>query len=43
VCDGGELTSKEAVKLHQELEVDIVTLWCLAVSAAHMVGVEIDT
>ena len=36
-------TSKEAVELYQELEVDIVALWSLAVSAAHMVGVEIDT
>lgn len=38
-----ELTSQEAVQLHQELEVDIVTLWRLAVSAANVMGLEIDT
>jgi len=31
--------SQEAVKLHEELEVNVVTLRRLAVSAAHMVGV----
>lgn len=36
-------TSQEAVKLHQELEVDIVALGSTAVSALHVVAVEIDT
>lgn len=36
-------TSEEAVKLDQELEVDVVTLGSFAVCATHMVGVEIDT
>lgn len=45
---GGEgsisrLTGQEAVKLDQELQVDIVALGGLAVSAAHVVAVEIDT
>jgi len=31
--------SQEAVKLHEELEVNIVTLRRLAVSAAHMMGI----
>jgi hypothetical protein len=34
---------KEAVELHQELEVDIVALGGLAVSALDVVAVEIDT
>lgn len=37
------LTSQEAVQLHQELEVRIVALGRLAVGAAHVVAVEIDT
>ena len=37
------LTSQETVKLHKELKVDIVTLRRLAVSAAHMMGVQVDT
>jgi hypothetical protein len=42
--DGGERhTRKEAVELHQELEVDIVALGGLAVSALDVVAVEIDT
>jgi len=36
-------TSQEAVKLHQELEVDIVTLGSTPVSVLHVVAVEIDT
>jgi hypothetical protein len=36
-------TSQEAVELHKELEVDIVALGGLAVRAAHVVTVEIDT
>ena len=36
-------TGQEAVKLHQELEVDIVALGGLAVSALDVVAVEIDT
>lgn len=38
-----ELTGKEAVKLHKELEVDIVALGRLAVRAAHVVTVEINS
>jgi hypothetical protein len=38
-----QLTSQEAVELHKELKIDIVTLRRLAVSAAHMMGVQIDT
>lgn len=41
--DGSELTGQEAVQLHQELQVGIVALGRLAVSAAHVVAVEIDT
>jgi len=37
------LTSQEAVELHEELEIDIVTLGRLAVSAPDVVGVKIDT
>jgi hypothetical protein len=37
------LTSQETVKLYEELKVYIVTLRRLAVSAAHMMGVQIDT
>lgn len=39
----GERTGQEAVELHQELEVDIVTLGGSAVSALDVVAVEIDT
>lgn len=38
-----ELTSQEAVELHEQLEIDIVTLWRLAVSVPDVVGVKIDT
>jgi hypothetical protein len=37
------LTRQEAVQLHQQLEVDIVALWCLSVSVPNMMSVEIDT
>ena len=36
------LTGQEPVELHQELEVHIVALGRLAVSAAHVVTVEIN-
>lgn len=36
-------TGQEAVKLHQELKVDIVALGGSAVSAPDVVAVEIDT
>ncbi len=39
----GKLTSQEAVKLHQELEVDIVALGRLAVRRFDVVAAEIDT
>lgn len=38
-----QLTSKEAVELHQELEVHIVALGRLAVRALDVVAVEINT
>lgn len=38
-----QLTSQEAVQLHEELEVDIVALGGLAVVVPHVVTVEIDT
>jgi hypothetical protein len=38
-----ELTGQEAVELHEQLEVHIVALWRLAVCAANVMGVEIDT
>lgn len=38
-----KLTGQEAVKLDEQLQVDVVTLWRLAVSAANMVCVKIDT
>lgn len=41
--DVSRLTSQEAVQLNQELQVDIVALGGLAVGAAHVVAVEIDT
>lgn len=37
------LTGQEAVQLDEQLQVDVVTLWRLAVSAANMVCVKIDT
>ena len=37
------LTGQEAVKLYEQLEVDIVTLWCLAVGVADVMSVKIDT
>jgi len=37
------LTGQEAVQLHQQLKVDIVTLRRLAVRAANVMSVEIDT
>lgn len=40
---GFQLTSQEAVQLDQELQVDIVALGGLAVSALDVVAVEIDT
>ena len=40
---GMRLTGQEAVKLDEQLQVDVVTLWRLAVSAANMVCVKIDT
>jgi hypothetical protein len=40
---GYELTGQEAVKLDQELQVDIVALGGLTVSALDVVAVEIDT
>lgn len=38
-----QLTSQEAVELHEQLQVDIVALRRLAVRAANMMSVEIDT
>lgn len=38
-----KLTSQEAVQLHEQLEVDIVTLGRLAVRAPNVMSVEIDT
>jgi hypothetical protein len=37
------LTGQEAVELHEQLEVDIVALWGLAVGVSHVVSVKIDT
>ena len=42
-CGKGGRTSQEAVELHQELEVDVVALGGTAVSALHVVAVQIDT
>ena len=39
----GQHTGQEAVKLHQETEVDILALGGSAVSALDVVAVEIDT
>jgi len=36
-------TGKEAIQLHEKLEIDIVTLGRLAVSAPNVMSVEIDT
>lgn len=36
-------TGKEAVELHKDLQVHILAFWCLAMGAAHMVTVQIDT
>jgi hypothetical protein len=36
-------TRQEAVQLYQELEVDIVALGVLAMSASNVVAVKIDT
>lgn len=38
-----ERTSKEAIELHQELEIDIVALRSLAVGVPHMVTLQVDT
>lgn len=43
ICKTHVLTGQEAVQLDQELQVDIVALGGLAVGAAHVVAVEIDT
>lgn len=40
---GSERTGKESVELHQELEVDIVTLGRLAMAAPNVVTIEVDT
>jgi hypothetical protein len=37
------LTGQEAVQLHEQLEIDIVTLGRLSVRAANVMSVEIDT
>lgn len=37
------LTSQEAVQLHQQLKIDIITLRRLAVGVADVMSVEIDT
>lgn len=39
----GKHTGQEAIELHQELKVDVLALGRLAVCAAHMVTVQIDT
>jgi hypothetical protein len=39
----GSHTSQEAVQLHQHLQVHVLALGRLAVAAAHMVTVEVDT
>ena len=36
-------TSKEAVELHQKLEVDIVALGSFSVAAPNVVAVKVDT
>lgn len=37
------LTGKEAVELHQELEIDIVALGRLAMAAPNVVTIKVDT
>jgi hypothetical protein len=37
------LTGQEAVQLHEQLKIDIVTLRRLSVRAANVMSVEIDT
>jgi hypothetical protein len=37
------LTGEEAVKLHQELEVDIVALGRLSVARLYVMAIEVDT
>ena len=37
------LTGQEPVELDEQLQVDVVTLWRLAVRVANMMCVEIDT
>ena len=37
------LTGQEAVQLYEQLEIDIITLRRLAVCAANMMSVEVDT
>lgn len=39
----GSHTSEKTVQLHQNLQVNIVTLGRLAMGAAHMVTVQVDT
>jgi DNA polymerase I-like protein with 3'-5' exonuclease and polymerase domains len=36
-------TGKEAIKLHQEFEVDIVTLGRLSMATPNVMAIEIDT
>ena len=36
-------TGKEAVKLHQDLQVHVLALGRLAMGAAHMVAIQVDT
>jgi hypothetical protein len=43
IRDRGPLTGQEAVQLHEQLEVDIVTLGGLAVGVPNVMSVEIDT
>lgn len=40
---GEERTGKEAIELDEEFEIDVIALWGLAVGAAHMVSIQIDT
>lgn len=41
--EGESHTGKEAVQLHQDLKIDVFALRRLAVAAAHMVTVQVDT
>lgn len=36
-------TCEKAIEFHENLQVDVLTLWRLAMSAAHMVTVQVDT